>query len=111
MLYHDEVNSDIILVWASLAFKVESPRQRVDLIEISGPEVGSVGWRGVILIQCDQLYIALCFWYLAKNHKRLAKCTHVNRNVHWTSHLFFCGNTRPCLSGQVVYVGFLVFEH
>ena len=24
-------------------FKVERPRQRVDLIEISGPEVGSVG--------------------------------------------------------------------
>ena len=47
-------------------------------------------------IQDDQLYMAVCFWYLAKSVR-------VFSSVHCTSH-FLQGTriTLPCLSGQVV---------
>ena len=54
------------------------------------------------MLQCDQLYMAVCFWYPVKSD---LSSVHVFRSVYWTSH-FLQGTreTRPCLSGRVVWV-------
>ena len=49
----------------------------------------------VVDLQCHQLYMAVCFWYLVKS---VRYCT----RVHWINH-FLQGTrkTLPCLSGPV----------
>ena len=53
-----------------------------------------------IKMQGDQLYMAVCFWYLAKSD---LSSGHWYISVHLTSHFLQGIRTpRPCLSGRVV---------
>ena len=48
--------------------------------------------NGSRFIQCDQLHMYVCFWYLVKSDLTSLR---VYNSLHWTK-------TRPCLSGQGV---------
>ena len=53
-----------------------------------------------IQLQCDKLYMAVCFWFLVKSDQS-SVCVYCS--VHWTIH-FLHGNrkTQLCLAGRVV---------
>ena len=54
------------------------------------------------LLQCDQLYMAVSFWYPVKSDLSSATC--VQKHILTSHFLQGTEETRPCSSGRVVWV-------